>query len=308
MVKTKHEFDPDFFREEERFGFYIEKWRKEVWAVELDLLYEFDRVCKELGVQYYLSNGALIGAVRDGHFIPWDDDIDVMMFRKDYDILVAQGPPHFSPPYFLQTGYTDERYSRGHSQLRNSETCAARPTEIDTVPFNQGIFIDIFVLDGIDDRKVKRQIARSQRCKKDIVAIGREISGISPRSVIQRIRKKLLIAKYGNATEIYRQWENIFRDVDSDEVEILMFRRKSATIHRYRKEWFSSVHFVAFEDGVFPAPGNYDRVLAARYGEDYMIPKRVENTHSKLGNIIFDPDRSYKTVIEERRGTRTDSI
>ncbi|MBQ5951072.1 MAG: LicD family protein [Lachnospiraceae bacterium] len=306
MVKTKHVFDSDFFREEERYGFYIKRWKKEVWAVELDLLYELDRVCRELGVQYCLSNGSLIGAVRDGHFIPWDDDVDVMMLRKDYDILVSQGPACFEHPFFLQTGYTDRRYARGHSQLRNSETCAARPTEIDVVPFNQGIFIDIFVLDGIDDSRVESQIARSQQCKRDMVAIEREIRGLSPRSIAQRIRKRYLAARYGDTAGVYRAWENIFRSVDADEVENLMFRRKGATIYRYKKEWFSTVQYIPFEDGVFPVPGNYDRVLAVRYGEDYLVPKRIVTTHGKMGELIFDVDRSYKQVIEDRKSNKVD--
>ena len=82
MVPTKHVFPDSFFSEEDRLGFHIDRQRKELWAIELDMLYELDRVCKKLNVKYFLEAGTLLGAARDGLFIPWDDDIDVSMLRE----------------------------------------------------------------------------------------------------------------------------------------------------------------------------------------------------------------------------------
>ena len=157
MVPTKHVFPDSFFSEEDRLGFHIDRQRKELWAIELDMLYELDRVCKKLNVKYFLEAGTLLGAARDGLFIPWDDDIDVSMLREDYDRFLRDAPKEFQYPYFLQTGYTEENYIRGHSQLRRSDTCAILPCEQGRETFNQGIFLDIFVLDALFPEHVEAQ-------------------------------------------------------------------------------------------------------------------------------------------------------
>lgn len=98
-----------FFDEEQICDFFVDKKRKKIWAIELDLLIQFDKICKKHGLIYFLIGGTLLGAVRHHGFIPWDDDLDVAMPRKDYDLLM-QLKDEFSEPYFLQTPYTDEGY------------------------------------------------------------------------------------------------------------------------------------------------------------------------------------------------------
>ena len=97
MVPTKHVFPDSFFSEEDRLGFHIDRQRKELWAIELDMLYELDRVCKKLNVKYFLEAGTLLGAARDGLFIPWDDSVRTMtasyaMPRRNSSILTSSRP------------------------------------------------------------------------------------------------------------------------------------------------------------------------------------------------------------------------
>ena len=96
-----------FWEAEERDGFLVTAERKAVWAVELRLLAQLDAVCRRYGLAYFAGGGTMLGAVRHGGFIPWDDDIDLFMLRRDYDRLLALGGAAFSPPYFLQTAYND---------------------------------------------------------------------------------------------------------------------------------------------------------------------------------------------------------
>lgn len=139
-----------FFDPETICDFYVDEKRKKIWAVELDLLLEFDRICKEYELKYYLSVGTLLGAVRHHGFIPWDDDIDVEMPREDYDRLqVLYGER--DTPYFLQTPYTDSYYAFSHIRLVNlNTTCFTKVFAYQ--PMKQGIFLDIFPLDKWDEK------------------------------------------------------------------------------------------------------------------------------------------------------------
>ena len=99
-MKLKYQVPQDFLHEEVRRDYTITAEMKQVWAVQLDLLQELLRVCKENGLRVFADSGTLIGAVREKGFIPWDDDIDVAMPREDYDRLMSLSA-EFRDPYFL---------------------------------------------------------------------------------------------------------------------------------------------------------------------------------------------------------------
>ena len=91
-----------FFEEEERNGYVITKKRKEIWAVEIDMLLKFIYVCEKHNLKYFADSGTLLGAARHNGFIPWDDDIDVAMLRKDYDKFCKIAINEFKYPYFFK--------------------------------------------------------------------------------------------------------------------------------------------------------------------------------------------------------------
>ena len=78
-------FEPSFFKEEMRSSFLVDEKRKKIWAVELQILEKFDEICRKHNLTYYAYYGTLLGAVRHQGFVPWDDDLDVAMFRDDYE-------------------------------------------------------------------------------------------------------------------------------------------------------------------------------------------------------------------------------
>src|SRR3712207_3357568 len=103
MLTPTHTMPDSFLEEEIRCGYRVSAQMKRVWAVELDLLAKFVDVCERHELRYFLDSGTLIGAIRHQGFIPWDDDIDVSMPRKDYDKLWEIAQTEFSYPYFFQT-------------------------------------------------------------------------------------------------------------------------------------------------------------------------------------------------------------
>ena len=82
----------------------------ELKKTQIEILDVVDTFCRENNINYWLDSGTLLGAIRHGGYIPWDDDIDMVMFRDDYDKLVKVADKEFTYPYFFQTIYSDEYY------------------------------------------------------------------------------------------------------------------------------------------------------------------------------------------------------
>ena len=135
-----------FLEEEVRCGYRVTEKLKKIWAVELDLLNEFQRVCKKHNIKFTIFGGTLLGAVRHKGFVPWDDDLDVAMTRVEFDKLCRIAETEFDYPYFFQTALTDRRYFFSYARLRNSETTAIISGN-GTPDYNNGVYIDIYVLE-----------------------------------------------------------------------------------------------------------------------------------------------------------------
>ena len=147
---------PEFYKEEIRCGYTVDEKTKRVWAVQLEMLDEVERICKANGLKYFADSGTLIGAIRHEGYIPWDDDIDLVMLREDYDKFVQIAPKWLKEDLVLQTVYTEKNYLRGHAQIRNSKTCGCNE-EDKKAGYNCGIFIDIFPLDGMPKTEKERK-------------------------------------------------------------------------------------------------------------------------------------------------------
>ena len=105
--------------EETRCGYLITAKMKSVWNIQIDLVQKLLEVCKRYDLRIWADSGTLIGTIRHKGYIPWDDDIDLVMMRDDYDKLLAVSNAEFKSPYFFQTAYSEHApYSHGHAQLR----------------------------------------------------------------------------------------------------------------------------------------------------------------------------------------------
>ena len=114
---------------------------------QLNILKYFIKVCEKHNLQYFLVGGSTLGAIRHKGFIPWDDDIDVGMPRKDYDKFVELQSEFEGTPYFIQTFKTDPCYIYNYGKLRDSSTTFIENT-FKQHRINHGVWIDIFPIDG----------------------------------------------------------------------------------------------------------------------------------------------------------------
>lgn len=292
--------DPDFFKEEVRNDYTISPKMKKIWAVELDLLKQLDDFCQEHGLTYYLSGGSLLGAVRHQGYIPWDDDVDVMMHRKDFDKLCQLAD--FQEPYFFQTEDTDPGSMRGHAQLRNSQTTAILESERPfKYPFNQGIFIDIFPLDNVPDDLEERQkfVADTKHLKHRARQYYRYVYKL-PSGQLSGLRKAVLYThffflkqKYGKRNPYYEKFAREMVKYNGQETKEVMMVTLGTDKCCWPREEIGESERVPFEMLNLPIAKDYDKVLTKQYG-DWKIPVKAPTMHN---GVLFDPDKSYKEYL-----------
>lgn len=121
---------------------------REIQLATLDILKEVVKVCDRHGLTYYLSGGTLLGAVRHGGFIPWDDDLDIELPWKDYKKFLRYAEKELPADLFVQTFYKDPGYPNIFMMVRKNGTCAM-PTAAKDLPIHWGVEVDIFPIIGL---------------------------------------------------------------------------------------------------------------------------------------------------------------
>ena len=287
--------------EEVRNGVLVTSELKKVWKVEIELLVELFKVCEKHNLKCWVEGGTLLGAVRHKGFIPWDDDIDVVMLRDDYDKLMKIGPTEFHEPYFFQSAYSDNDYFRGHVQIRNSLTTCVIPYECKR-GYNQGIFIDIFPLDGMPEKKVDQKalmeksiMMRRKMARYHCFHLLRKLNIIENWLEQRKIDKEIDSIGFEN---YYRNYESMFRANSISKCQYLTLLSSFPLDWSFDKHIFDDTLFVDFENIKVPIPIGYDKYLKLVFGEDYMIPKRISSYH---GEVIFDTEKSYIETLPSIR-------
>lgn len=294
--------------EEIRNGFLVSEKRKAVWNVELCLLKRLDEVCKKYNLRYWLDGGSLLGAVRHKCFIPWDDDIDVVMPRKDYDKLSEISKLEFCYPYFYQDIYSENNYPGIHSKIRDCRTTAISKNWLFN-DINQGIFIDIFPMDGVPDSKQEFDMLSKIAYKKaKTIRFYYEYERVL--SLNLKVRKKLKERKVISRKSIgagldyvnaFREYENMFKQYDyetSKNVAPIAFTLETQRQVSIDHACYEDTLFWDFEKMLVPIPIGYDAILRTYYGSNYMIPKNCSIFNS---TIYFDPFVAYKVHLEKLR-------
>lgn len=162
-TENKMQFSEHYFEDETRDGFYISGIMKRCWAAQLEVLSEVDKVCRKHGIAWFADCGTLLGAVRHGGFIPWDDDLDICMMRDDYDRFLSVARQEL-PDGYAVFDYHDEDFAE--LLIRISNTTAIRLDQAfgkrnHDFPYAAGI--DIFPLDFVgpdpEEEETRRSVA-----------------------------------------------------------------------------------------------------------------------------------------------------
>lgn len=285
-------FTPEFFNPEYRNDFYVDEVRKKIWAIEIDLYLEFERVCKKHNLKYFVFFGTLLGSIRHGGFIPWDDDLDIAMPRKDYDIFITLAD-EFKMPYFLQLPATDKKSGFTVAKLRNSNTTAiAYPFRYQQM--NHGIFIDINPIDEVDMSDV-------QECYDNVRDLALQNSAymrLSNPNPDENDINKIKNWRGEDSVTVFNRIQEIcskYAGMGKENVALISSTIYSCDRQTYYAGDFQDITYVKFENIMVPVPTGYDGILKAIYG-DYMEfpPVNDRNSHS---SIFFDPDKRYEIEL-----------
>ncbi len=298
------QLDDSFFEEEVRNDHLVSRQMKRIWAVELDLLNEFIKVCEKYHLTYQVTAGTLLGAIRHQGMIPWDDDIDVQMPRNDYEKLVSLAGEAFSYPYFLQTEYSDPGYSKAFAKLRNSETTAIPINDIHCgLKYNQGIFIDVFPLDNLPDDKLEKEnyIKEINKANTRIRRFFRMTYGNKEKSKHSNPLFLLFKATFGTCfmviCNVAKNKNPYVKKFDELAVRYNNEMTKECGIFvLYNFKRFTWLHEdlepcvkKPFEMLTVNVPHNYEQVLETTYGDWH---KMVKGTAVHM-ETLFDPDVPY---------------
>ena len=291
---------PDGFLDPEvRCGYNVSEKLKKIWAVELDLLVELLRVCEKHNITIQIFGGTLLGAIRHRGFIPWDDDLDVCISRVEFKKLCQVAPAEFKEPYFLQTALSDRRYFLSYARLRNSYTTAA-VTGQDTSDYNNGIYIDIYVLEGYPSTNLGFMIQDLflTLTVKPVTLYYQD----KPRNKSIKEHALRMLRPFIRLLP-YRFWLSLYylvlRALTPVKCRIGLRHEMSLQARRYwmfKNEIGQSIT-MPFEFLSVPVPKSYADILGRLYGDYLSFPPVEQRGVWHNGKIRFNPDMPYKELL-----------
>ncbi len=254
-----------------RVDITTEKLRK-IQLVQVELLNEVDRICKKHDIRYCIIAGTTLGAVRHGGYIPWDDDADVAMLREEYDKFakVCQAELDTNKFYFQDNKYTPG-YRWGYGKLRKKGTQFVRLNQ-EHMPYEQGVFVDIFPLDNVPENKLKRWF-HNLYCAYVRKLMWSEVGKHSEKNPLKRLAYKLMgcVSEDGIRRQ-YNKLKDKSNNKPSELVRILTFPTPKNGYYGYYKKWYVDLADIKFEGCTFPAAKDYDGYLSFKFGNYMELP------------------------------------
>lgn len=290
-------------RDETICGFSVTGERKRINLVYLDMIQEFDRLCRKNNITYWVYFGTLLGAVRHQGFIPWDDDVDIMMPRKDFDRLMSMTSAEFGArdPYFLQNINTDPTYSKYLQRFRRSDTTAVTRDDLTCLrehpknaAYNMGLNLSIFPLDDCPSS----DLAFKLRKKLAYLIMGVEYRASQPADE-KPIQHKIcdflhtLLGPRFFVRAVYR----CFRVKKTTSPMVTCLDGFYPDPHYWHREDFRETVMLPFENIQVRAPVGYDRLLTERYGNYMEFPPEAERKEKH--DCYMTARKPYKGVVAD---------
>ena len=287
-------FDEGWFRDEEIDGFMVKAMMKRYWASELEILFRIDALCEELGIRYFANWGTLLGAVRHGGFIPWDDDIDITMLRDDYQIFSKAAREGKLPDGLcIKEDFIDPDYENLVSRVVNGLELTTDDERMNTYhgcPYISGVDIDVLDDMALDDEASGFQRKQIKFTLMILETIRKIENGTESKGTIDSTVKyfeETMGISLNKALPVKVQLHRIinmigrrYKGSGSDSVTFTALRvvNKAYDVV-FEKNLFKDLKRIPFGPISVPVPRDYHKVLSMIFGEEYMTPVRFGADH-----------------------------
>lgn len=241
---------------------------RKLQLMKLEVLKLIDDICKKEDITYFLAYGTLIGAIREKGFVPWDQDIDLIMIRDQYEKFNKVAPKYLdTEKYFLQNYDTEKEMVPPITRICIKGTYRASAA-LEHLNYEKGSFVDIFPLDYSVDTASEEQY---KSCRKKFSRILFIKSKPQSRSLVKRAVKNVLRA-FASIIPVAARKRSLVAEMKKHSTgNVLVDFAGEYGIMResFDPSWFSEAVYMDFGDGQFPCPVGYDAILTKIYG-NYM--------------------------------------
>lgn len=294
-------FPPSFFEDEVRDGFYVPEMMKRYWAGHLTVLSEIDRICGKHDIPYFADYGTLLGAIRHKGFVPWDDDVDIIMLRHDLQRFLEIAPaelPEGMEVVDIQTQWdTDNTVVAVISDPSRPDHMA----QFHGCPYRCNV--DIMALDGCYDSD-EEEAAHRNRFREVFETAAYYVpqdeplkpgiyttAQLYPQEAEQALRRAEAISgmkadrKKDLLVQVLRMLVRVAREVPDTEAETLdRFFTPRGTM-RYQKKWYEGTALLPFEHTMIPVPAMYMDTIRFMYGDwERIIRGGAEHEYPSYGD------------------------
>lgn len=277
----------EYFEDEVKDGFYVDSLMKCCWAAQEEVLNVIDEICRKFHIQYFAEWGTLLGTIRHGGFIPWDDDMDIMMKREDYNRFLQVVKTDLPEGYHVMNYRNDGDYWDVMSRVVNSKAIRFDAKFLDTYhnfPFSTGI--DIFPTDYLPtnegEAEVLKNLIYEVKCVADSYGEG-YLSGDELEIQLERLEAlcNQKIQRTGDLREhlydIVVSLYALYHEDESDRIALMPLWCDNSRCS-YPKEYYQGNLRMKFDQTSILVPVAYDAILKQKYG-DYMEMVRKGGSH-----------------------------
>ena len=261
-----------------------QKTLRALQIVEVEMLVELDRICRKNDIKYTIIGGTLIGALRTGGFIPWDDDIDVAMLRDEYErFRIACEKDLDKSRFIFQDHRNTKGYRWGYGKLRRKDTLFLREHQ-EHMPYEQGVFLDVFPHDGVPDALPARAFHNFQ-CFIIRKFLWSEVGRVADRNTFRRkIFQLMSKVPEKKVFVIYHKLICKSNKRKYKRVRALMFPTFGKEFG-YDREWFEPGQDVEFEGHMFQCMKGAREYLIFSYGDYMQLPPEEKRKVHPVSDI-----------------------
>lgn len=248
-----------------------------------DMLDEVDRICKKNNLNYFLTGGTLIGAIRHKGYIPWDDDIDIGMLREDYDKFIKICESELDKNYMLISSFNNNKVPNLYIKMKIIGTTYLEESVIESISDSNEIFIDIFPYDNIANSFFLGKVHMKRiELYRRMLGYKCNLKYIETSGVVKKVGNKILkmMSSFYSRDKLIRKIDKLMRKYNKKNTNFII---NSVGAYSYEKErvprnYFKEFTSVPFEKKEFKAMKSYNEYLKNVYGDYMKLPPEEQRT------------------------------